>query len=83
MTGTGIVVLLGGRDDVSEVASARSLEGDPVQWNIAERRFLKPVRKVMCTNSHIIQPRKPDTRSRLKLTTALKREMVAMLPRSR
>ena len=37
----------------------------------------------MCTNSHITHPRNPDSRSPLKLTTAWKREMVAMLPRSR
>ena len=53
------------------------------QWNIAARRFLKPVRKVMCTKSHISQPRNPDSRRPLKLTTAWKREIVAMLPRSR
>ena len=37
----------------------------------------------MCTSSHINHPRNPDSRTFLKLTTALKREMVAMLPRSR
>ena len=49
----------------------------------AIQRFLKPVRNVRCTNAHISQPMNPPTLMPLKLTIALKREIVAMLPRSR
>ena len=45
------------------------------------RRFLKPVMKARWTKSHISHPRNPERRIPLKLTTALKREIVAMLPR--
>ena len=37
----------------------------------------------MCTKAHISQPMNPPTLMPLKLTIALKREIVAMLPRSR
>ena len=45
--------------------------------------FLNPVMNVRWTNSHISHPRNPATRIPLKLTTARKRETIAMLPRSR
>src|SRR3989442_143918 len=54
-----------------------------IHLNRAMKRFLKPVRNVRWTNSHISQPMKPETRTPLKSTTALKRAMLAMLPRSR
>jgi len=47
------------------------------------KRFLKPVRKVTWTTSHISHLRNPDNRRPLKLTTARNQKMVAMLPRSR
>ena len=53
------------------------------QRGMVARRFLKPVMNARWTNSHAIQPRKPERRMPLKLTTARNREMVAMLPRSR
>ena len=47
------------------------------------KRFLKPVMNARWTNSHISQPRKPETRMPWKLTIARRRETAAMLPRSR
>ena len=39
--------------------------------------------KVRCTNIHISQPNHPEKRLPLKLTIARRREMAAILPRSR
>ena len=54
-----------------------------VHPRIVVNLFLKPVMNARWTNSHISHPRNPATRIPLKLTTARKRETIAMLPRSR
>ena len=66
------------------VRSSRALPTNAVSHlTSAIQRFLKPVRNVRWTNAHISQPMKPPTLMPLKLTIARKREIVAMLPRSR
>ena len=88
--------MMNGRPPASSIATlpttcwavrVRSLRPLPmklrVQPRIVVNLFLNPVMNARCTNSHINHPRKPATRIPLKLTTARKREMVAMLPRSR